>query len=110
MNWGAFSATIERTGRSPRSGEGLDHVLNDVERQASADRHRGPLQANRLGVTWGRLDRPGLQMAGAEHDEMTCRELVQVVTDYPEGTLPEADRVLLEAHLVTCLYWRRTVP
>jgi hypothetical protein len=27
-------------------------------------------------------------MAGGEHDEMTCRELVQVVTDYPEGRLP----------------------
>ena len=43
-------------------------------------------------------------MAGAEHDEMSCRELVQVVTDYLEDTLPEADRARLEAHLATCPY------
>jgi hypothetical protein len=36
-------------------------------------------------------------MAGAEHDEMTCCELVQVVTDYLEHALPEADRARLEA-------------
>jgi anti-sigma factor RsiW len=37
-------------------------------------------------------------------EEMSCRELVGVVTDYLEGKLPEADRVRLEAHLAECPY------
>ncbi len=32
-------------------------------------------------------------------DEMACRELVEVVTDYLEGTLPDVDRRRLEQHL-----------
>lgn len=36
--------------------------------------------------------------------EMTCRELVDVITDYLEGTLPEADRVRFEEHLADCPY------
>jgi hypothetical protein len=36
-------------------------------------------------------------MAGGEDDEMTCMELVEVVTDYLEGTLPDPDRKRLEA-------------
>jgi anti-sigma factor RsiW len=43
-------------------------------------------------------------MAGGEDEEMTCRELVQVVTDYLEGALPDADRARLEAHLEDCPY------
>jgi anti-sigma factor RsiW len=43
-------------------------------------------------------------MAGGEHEEMTCRELVQVVTDYLEGRLPARDRTRLEAHLAECPY------
>ena len=43
-------------------------------------------------------------MAGGEHDEMTCRELVELVTDYLEGMLPEPDRVRLQAHLAECPY------
>jgi anti-sigma factor RsiW len=35
---------------------------------------------------------------------MTCRELVEVVTEYMEGTLPEPDRLRLEAHLAECPY------
>ena len=38
------------------------------------------------------------------HDEMVCRELVEVVTDYLEGTLPDADRRRLEDHLRDCPY------
>jgi anti-sigma factor RsiW len=38
------------------------------------------------------------------HDEMVCRELVEVVTDYLEGTLPDEDRRRLEAHLRECPY------
>ena len=41
-------------------------------------------------------------MAGGEHDEMTCRELVELVTDYLEGGLPAGERALLEAHLAEC--------
>jgi anti-sigma factor RsiW len=40
-------------------------------------------------------------MAG---DEMTCKELVEVVSDYLEGRLGEADRLRLEAHLAECPY------
>ncbi|MDQ3412638.1 MAG: zf-HC2 domain-containing protein [Chloroflexota bacterium] len=35
-------------------------------------------------------------------DELTCRELVELVTDYLEGTLPAADRQRFEAHLLNC--------
>ena len=34
--------------------------------------------------------------------EITCRELVELVTAYLEGALPEADRVRFEQHLVIC--------
>jgi anti-sigma factor RsiW len=43
-------------------------------------------------------------MAGGEHEEMTCRELVEVVTGYLEGSLPADDRERLEAHLAECPY------
>ena len=33
---------------------------------------------------------------------MTCRELVELVTEYFEGTLPAAERRELEAHLALC--------
>jgi alpha-beta hydrolase superfamily lysophospholipase len=38
-------------------------------------------------------------MAGGQHDEMTCRELVEVVTDYLEDRLP-ADGAILMAPAV----------
>ena len=41
-------------------------------------------------------------MAGGEQGEITCRELVELVTDYFEGRLPDGDRVLFEAHLADC--------
>jgi anti-sigma factor RsiW len=34
--------------------------------------------------------------------EMTCRELVELVTDYLEGMLPESDRRRFDEHLRTC--------
>jgi anti-sigma factor RsiW len=37
-------------------------------------------------------------------DEMACRELVEVVTDYLEGTLAAGDRRRLEEHLAECPY------
>lgn len=35
---------------------------------------------------------------------MTCRELVEVVTDYLEGTMSEEDVTRFEAHLAECPY------
>jgi anti-sigma factor RsiW len=43
-------------------------------------------------------------MAGGPHDEMTCKELVEVVTDYLEDRLPEPDRLRFEAHVAECRY------
>ena len=43
-------------------------------------------------------------MAGGEREEMTCRELVELVTDYLEETLPGQDRMRLQAHLAECPY------
>jgi anti-sigma factor RsiW len=36
------------------------------------------------------------------HDEMSCKELVELVTEYLEGALPGDDRVRFEAHLADC--------
>ena len=36
-------------------------------------------------------------------DEMTCKELVEVVSDYLEGRLPSNDRRRLEEHLGECI-------
>lgn len=33
---------------------------------------------------------------------MDCKELVELVTEYFEGTLPEPEQVRFEAHLGTC--------
>ncbi len=35
-------------------------------------------------------------------DEMTCKELVELVTEYLEGTLPEDARRRMENHLLGC--------
>jgi anti-sigma factor RsiW len=40
------------------------------------------------------MTRPGV--------EITCRELVELVTDYFEGRLPEPTRVRFEDHLALC--------
>jgi anti-sigma factor RsiW len=34
--------------------------------------------------------------------ELTCRELVELVTDWLEGKLPPHERARFEAHLVAC--------
>jgi anti-sigma factor RsiW len=34
--------------------------------------------------------------------EMPCQELVEVITDYLEGALPERDRIRFEEHLAIC--------
>ena len=33
---------------------------------------------------------------------MVCRELVELVTDYLEGALPEAERARFDAHMAGC--------
>jgi anti-sigma factor RsiW len=35
-------------------------------------------------------------------EELSCQELVELVTDYVEGALPAADRARFEAHLPDC--------
>jgi anti-sigma factor RsiW len=36
-----------------------------------------------------------------DHD-LTCKELVEIVTDYLEGRLPPRDRLRFEEHLLVC--------
>ncbi len=38
----------------------------------------------------------------AELAELTCQELVELVTDYLEGTLPPPERARFETHLLDC--------
>lgn len=38
----------------------------------------------------------------ATFDELSCQELVELVTDYLEGALPEELRLRFEAHIGTC--------
>ena len=38
----------------------------------------------------------------ASNDDLPCQELVELVTDYLEGRLPEPERARFEAHLVLC--------
>ncbi|HXV95325.1 MAG TPA: zf-HC2 domain-containing protein [Gaiellaceae bacterium] len=40
-------------------------------------------------------------------DELTCKELVEVVTDYLEGRLSPAEQVRFEEHVAFCS-WCRT--
>jgi anti-sigma factor RsiW len=37
-----------------------------------------------------------------DRDPLVCREFVELVTDYLEGTLPESERARFEAHLAEC--------
>ena len=39
-------------------------------------------------------------------DQPTCREIVELVTDYLEGRLPLAERTPFEQHLVYCDWCR----
>lgn len=41
-----------------------------------------------------------------ESAELTCQELVELVTEYLEGSLPAAQRARFEAHLAECPYCR----
>jgi predicted anti-sigma-YlaC factor YlaD len=37
-----------------------------------------------------------------DDDPLVCREFVELVTDYLEGVLPDAQRARFEAHLAEC--------
>lgn len=66
---------------------------------AAAPRGAGQRQA--MATAAG--ERTGKQMethSGA--DELMCRELVELVTDYLEDALPESERARFEAHLAEC--------
>ena len=41
-------------------------------------------------------------MSGELPGDLACRELVELVTEYLEGALPEEERVAFEQHLVIC--------
>ncbi len=41
-------------------------------------------------------------MVTAHEDELTCQELVEIVSDNLEGALPEGDRDRFDAHLEDC--------
>lgn len=43
-----------------------------------------------------------VEPTAAEPDELTCRELVELVTDYLEGSLPPAQLARFERHLDDC--------
>ena len=45
-------------------------------------------------------------MAVPEKTDLTCREVVELVTDYLEGALPPRDRLDFEHHLVWCSWCR----
>jgi anti-sigma factor RsiW len=34
--------------------------------------------------------------------DLACKELVEIITDYLEQTLPERDRIRFDAHILTC--------
>ena len=36
------------------------------------------------------------------HDPLVCREFVELVTEYLEGSLPAGERIRFEAHLAEC--------
>jgi anti-sigma factor RsiW len=48
-------------------------------------------------------DGPGARTPAAE---MTCKELVEVMTDYLDGALPHGDRIRFDAHLRRCPWCR----
>jgi anti-sigma factor RsiW len=41
-------------------------------------------------------------MSAAARDDLSCRELVELVTDYLERALPLEDRLRFERHLAIC--------
>jgi anti-sigma factor RsiW len=46
-------------------------------------------------------------VATVPEDDVTCQELVEIVSDYLEDALPDADRERFDAHLEGCEGCRR---
>ena len=46
-------------------------------------------------------------METAQADDLECRVLVEIVSDYLDGALPEEDREQFDAHLQVCEGCRR---
>ena len=46
-------------------------------------------------------------MTTANQEELTCQELVEIVSDYLEGALPPDERQRFDAHLEECEGCRR---
>jgi predicted anti-sigma-YlaC factor YlaD len=46
-------------------------------------------------------------VATAHEEELTCQELVEIVSDYLEGALPQGEWERFEAHLEICEGCRR---
>jgi anti-sigma factor RsiW len=44
-----------------------------------------------------------------EADQMQCKQLIQLVTDYLEGTIAEAEREQMEAHMGECKWCGRYI-
>ncbi len=42
------------------------------------------------------------RIRGRDEPELTCRELVELVTDYLEGTLADAERERFDRHVGAC--------
>jgi anti-sigma factor RsiW len=42
-------------------------------------------------------------------NDLACKELVEIITDYLQGTLPERERARFDAHLMTCAPCREYV-
>ena len=51
-------------------------------------------------MSWFRRRRR--ERADADANAMRCREFVEVITGYLEGTLPDEDRRRFDEHLATC--------
>jgi anti-sigma factor RsiW len=45
-------------------------------------------------------------MMTSTRDELVCRQIVELVTDYLEGALPPSDALDFERHLVYCSWCR----
>jgi anti-sigma factor RsiW len=44
----------------------------------------------------------GLRRRRCKEQPLVCREFVELITAYLDGTLPESERVRFEAHLIEC--------
>src|SRR4051812_12125459 len=62
----------------------------------------------RYAARWNRISRKNRAVVMPE-PELTCKELVELVTDYLEGALSPADRARFEEHLSMCTGCRNYV-